>query len=111
MRTGWAVLAALSLAASSSTFEEPELPGHHGYRHVEGETAGHRHGDADDHHESPDSPCHHHETQICPGHAPELAVSQQISIIEPGLERLFRLVTIEPSDTPAVQRIFHIPIA
>jgi hypothetical protein len=114
MRWVPAVLVAMSLLASSATFEITELPetdDHHGYRHIEGEAEGHHHGDTDDHHESPDSPCHHHESQVCSGHSSDLADGALTSILEPGLTRLYHLVTVEPSVCHSLYLILHVPIA
>lgn len=114
MRIAVAALAALGLLASSMIFEEPEhfeLGDHHGYRHVDHESEGHHHGDRDDHHESPDSPCHHHEAQFCAGHGNELAPTATATFIEPHAGRLFKLITVEPRESPYIHRIFHIPIA
>lgn len=114
MRWAPAILLAMSLIASSAVFEETELPefdGHLGRVHVDGEAEGHHHGDEDDHHESPDSPCHHHEDQVCAGHAHDLGFTALTSILEPGIARLFKAVSIEPSDPHSIHRIWHIPIA
>lgn len=113
MHRAWVILTALGLLGSSALFEEADLPdaAHHGLRHVEGDVAGHHHGDPDDHHETPDSPCHHHETQICFGHAHDYTVSASISIVEPGAAELFNLITINPSENYSIHLIFHIPIA
>jgi len=113
MRWAPTVLLAMSLMASSASFETMELPeaDHHGYRHVESGSEGHHHGDTDDHHETPGSPCHHHESQICTGHGQDLADGALVSIIEPGLTQLFQLVTVEPTDRHSLYLIFHIPIA
>ena len=108
------VLLAMSLVASTSYFEATELPeagDHHGFRQVEDGSDGHHHGDTDDHHETPGSPCHHHESQICTGHGQDLADGALVSIIEPGLTQLFQLVTVEPTDRHSLYLIFHIPIA
>jgi hypothetical protein len=113
MHRAWVLFAVLGLLGSPAAVEKADLSDshHHGYRHVDGDTAGHHHGDADDHHESSDSPCHHHETEICTGHAHELAVSSVISIVEPGAAELFTVPSASPSDDPSIRTIFHIPIA
>jgi hypothetical protein len=114
MRSLSAMVVAMSLLASSATFEVTELPeaaDHHGYRHVESESEGHHHGDTDDHHESPDSPCHHHESQICAGHGTDLADGALTSILEPGLTQLYHLVTVKPTDQHSLYLILHVPIA
>lgn len=113
MRRAWIALLSASLAASSAAFEEAELPDadHQGVVHVDDDSAGHHHGDEDDSHETPDSPCHHHEDHICSGHGQDLAICTRVSIVDPGTAVIFRLVTTRPTDLPTVHRIFHIPIA
>jgi hypothetical protein len=113
MHRAWVFFAALGLLGSPAAFEEAELSDfqHHGFRHVDGDASGHHHGDADDHHESSDSPCHHHETEICLGHGHELAVTPEISIVEPGAAEPFAIPSVTPSNDVSIHTVFHIPIA
>jgi hypothetical protein len=107
------ILVSLSLLAGAFAVEDSELPDSahpHGVRHVEHSFDGHHHGDADDHHESPDSPCHHHETQACFGHGVDLAGTALARLPEPELALRLTLFTIRPVDPPSLIQIFHIPI-
>jgi hypothetical protein len=113
MHRTWVVFLALSLVASPAAFEEAGLldADHLGLIHVDDGSEGHHHGDADDKHETPDSPCHHHQDHICSGHGQDLAICTRISIVDPGPAHRFKLITVRPTELPSIHRIFHIPIA
>jgi hypothetical protein len=111
MRFPVALLVSLALIASASLFEVEEMPEHHGYRHVDGAAEGHHHGDTDDHHDEPGSPCHHHEAQACGGHGLDFAAGSFLSIDQPTIAGLFRLPVVRPDNPPTLRLILHVPIA
>lgn len=73
--------------------------------------AGHAHGDSDDHHESPNSPCDHHVLHCCCGHVHVLASPLAAFGAGTQLASPIRAISSDPCINPSVERILHIPIA
>lgn len=71
----------------------------------------HRHGDADDRHPSPDSPCDHQPAHCCCAHAFPAAVVPEASLI-PGADS--SLAGVERELSPrfiSIREILHVPLA
>jgi hypothetical protein len=84
---------------------------HPGLGHPAEHDAGHRHGDEDDHHETPDSPCHHHDSHTCCTNAPMLALAD-VSVAFDAPLRRFIPAPWTPADVPPTAReLFHVPLA
>lgn len=73
--------------------------------------AGHAHGDTDDHHESPNSPCDHHVLHCCCGHVHVLASAFVAFSANAEIASPIRTLASDPCINPSVERILHIPIA
>ena len=73
---------------------------------------GHAHGDADDRHETPESPCHHHqETHCCCAHLPTLTLAQGFALNVESISALFKLGDTCLLEDPPAREFFHVPIA
>ncbi len=70
----------------------------------------HRHGDSDDHHDSPQSPCHHHIAHCGCAHPILTATETGLAQI-PEVARGFLLALATPPSEFALSSTFHIPIA
>lgn len=71
----------------------------------------HEHGDSDDHHPTPDSPCEHHVQHCCCGHVP--AVAAFGSVASGGAQTSQRL-SLPPSSRSGylfAEPLFHVPLA
>jgi hypothetical protein len=106
---------AMVLSASLATGEDLEEAvadheDHPGLIDAAGD-AGHQHGDADDHHETPESPCHHHETHLCCSHAPALAPGECAGVQLSQYSQRFIPPAFRVDVEPSVRRTFHVPIA
>ncbi len=73
--------------------------------------SGHAHGDSDDHHESPNSPCDHHVLHCCCGHVHVLASAYLAFGANTEVASHVRTIASDPCINPSVERILHIPIA
>ena len=97
-----------------SLFPSEIAPDHHEHPEVsdarEGE-GSHSHGDADDHHETPDSPCHHHVVQCCCAHSHVLYQVGANGLKESRVALRIDPFTVELNSDPALKSIFHVPIA
>lgn len=82
---------------------------HPGLTHPEGGD-GHRHGDPDDHHETPGSPCHHHEHSCCGGVSLLALVAMETQdVAGPGVR--LRLPRTYLDSLPAARETFHVPLS
>lgn len=82
-----------------------------GLVHPEPDDGSHAHGDADDHHETPDSPCHHHDLHSC---ADAGGAAGLLPDSLPGFSRVCeRFEPAEPSRfcEPFIRTLFHVPLA
>ncbi|MBI4563791.1 MAG: hypothetical protein HY716_03740 [Planctomycetes bacterium] len=108
---------ALALILATSGSDHAELAAavadhdHHlGLGHpAEGE-GNHYHGDADDHHETPDSPCHHHDTHTCCPSGVTLALTIECSIEESWNAVRIRVPLLHTHHPPSVVDILHVPV-
>lgn len=73
--------------------------------------AGHAHGDTDDHHDSPTSPCDHHVLHCCCGHVHVLATPVVAFNAYAEVASSIHTLASDPCINPSVERILHIPIA
>lgn len=109
-------LVSIALAASRPPFD-PALnvdhshEDHPGLVGVAGDHPGHQHGDADDHHETPDSPCHHHQAHLCCGQVPNFTPALCSGLELTKTSQRCAPLEIRARSTPSVRRHFHIPIA
>ena len=79
---------------------------------VAGTATGHAHGDADDRHETPDSPCHHHqESHCCCAHLPTLTLAQGLEWDLHRVSEAFTLGNSTRLDESPTRELFHVPIA
>ena len=106
-----ALFAVSSLALSAEVQETGS--DHHG--HPSGSDGavsdpGHSHGDSDDQHDTPESPCHHHLMHCCCVHGPALAGSGPSIPGRDGASSRFSLPTTSPSSEPCASRVLHVPI-
>ncbi len=71
----------------------------------------HQHGDEDDHHETPDSPCDHHVMHCCCGHVHVIAAAVLGSTVRAEDSRYLKAPFVTPKIDPSIEQILHIPIA
>ena len=71
----------------------------------------HQHGDEDDHHESPDSPCDHHVMHCCCGHVHVIAAAVFGLTVRAETSQVLKAPSVAPEIDPSIERILHIPIA
>jgi ABC-type nickel/cobalt efflux system permease component RcnA len=84
---------------------------HSGWSDAHPGQGAHSHGDSDDHHDKPNSPCHHHIIHCCCGHAHAmLAAGSVLSMVQKQPERL-DVLSSKVKDEPILRRFFHVPIA
>ncbi len=108
---------ALALVLSTSVPAGTELPeavadhGHHpGLGHpAEGE-GNHEHGDADDHHETPNSPCHHHDTHTCCTQSTAFALVNSPAGLDLGISFRILVPKIQPYAPLSVVDLLHVPV-
>lgn len=84
---------------------------HPGLGHpIEGE-GSHQHGDPDDHHESPESPCHHHDTHTCCTQGPTLVLS--VASMGPDSGNITRILVPELQTFArfSVVEFLHVPLS
>ena len=97
--------AVVGLLHSGPTFVESN---HTGSEH---EAQKHQHGDADDDHETPDSPCHHDTHQCCCNHSHVVAVGTMLKTNQPTIS----LTVCEPEKygrfNPNTDTLFRPPKA
>ena len=82
---------------------------HPGLGHPEEGAGDHRHGDPDDHHESPDSPCHHHEHTCCNA-GPVLGLPGASTTIESFTCGYLAIPCQAPRLLPTARELFHVPL-
>lgn len=93
----------------------PELD--HGYGHAaevshpDPSDAGHAHGDADDHHEAPNTPCHHHDTHSCSGHGSVLMMAADPASLNTVRWQRFVSADLVASTDISAKKQFHVPLA
>jgi hypothetical protein len=84
---------------------------HSGWADAHAGQGAHSHGDSDDHHDQPNSPCDHHVIHCCCGHVHVmLAGSSILSDVPKRPERLDVLET-QVKVEPILRRLFHVPLA
>lgn len=118
MRIAQALLMIVALLFSPLFLEKAgaeTLSGPH-HEHPESREAspnalGHEHGDYDDHHSSPDSPCHHHELHCCCSHAHNVLPTNLTSLGNPTASRRIRIHSLQPHIPPTLKSLLHVPIA
>jgi hypothetical protein len=83
---------------------------HPGLGHPAEGDGDHAHGDADDHHDTPDGPCHHHESHTCCATVVILAL-ETTSTLEPcdGAVRV-RPARVRASLRTFVVELMHVPL-
>lgn len=109
---GFVVL--LSLGAAGVVEPNEELQGHHehpGISDASTSDAGHAHGDSDDHHETPNTPCHHHVVHCCCGHVHVMLAGNSLYAIRELESERLEALNPHSNEDPALRRFFHVPIA
>lgn len=112
----WLLIAAFSvstLAMDAADGEESHTNHHEhpGLSDAAPDEAGHAHGDSDDHHENPESPCHHHVLHCCCGHAHGMLAGGAASAMLPeAAERIVEQLSHVHEATFLCQP-FHVPIS
>jgi len=71
----------------------------------------HQHGDKDDHHDSPNSPCDHHVLHCCCGHVHVLSAPSVPSDQSTEDSLALKAIALTPRFELSVDRILHVPIA
>ena len=84
---------------------------HRGVSDAHAEDPGHGHGDPDDHHETPDSPCHHHVVHCCCSHSHGFIAESLPGLPPTGPSRRISSLIFQDELPPLPKSIFHIPIA
>jgi len=114
----WILLLSVALVLAGGVPADSEDHGafetegaHAGMLHVPDDHHGHAHGDADDHHETPDSPCHHHEDHACCSSGPAVAMVAETGTLPEWTGILVSLPPMIDRVEPRVELPFHIPIA
>jgi hypothetical protein len=116
--------AVLGLTVLLGTLLKPDLPemagdrGHdhahshaHEPSHPDPSDAGHQHGDADDHHDAPNTPCHHHDTHSCSGHGSvHLMATDHGALNSVSWQRFVSADLVASSDISSKKQ-FHVPLA
>ena len=109
---GWAAVAGLlfALGVFGPSIPEADHHEHPGVTDAHPDDVAHHHGDADDHHDSPDSPCHHHVIHCdCTAGLVCLPVEEfgsELQSASVGAPTPVRLAI-----PPSASAIFHVPIA
>lgn len=118
MRTFLAWSSALALLLSPAAPADERLEEavadhdqHPGLGHPAGDDARHEHGDADDHHETPDSPCHHHDTHTCCAPGVTLALAGDALSADAGTATRVPVPTLFVHASPSVVEFLHVPLA
>lgn len=114
MRAIVAALVAGALVGSASTSNQTleEMRGHQpGVVHPHPDDASHAHGDADDHHESPDSPCHHHDLHSCADAGPSLGLLPDGALVISRISERFVPAETARVLEPTTHTLFHVPLA
>lgn len=77
------------------------------------EAPGHAHGDSDDDHETPDSPCHHNKSEFhcCCSHTQAMIGVAAAEIPAPVVGIPIVLESQDIKLDPLLRQTFHIPIA
>ena len=107
-----AALFAISSVALSSELQDT---GSEHHRHPGGDDravsdSGHSHGDSDDQHDTPGSPCHHHLMHCCCVHGLAFLGSGTSIPGRDGASSQFSLLTTSPYFEPCSSRVLHVPI-
>ncbi len=113
--TVFALALGIFLAPLGMDASEPEedRQGHHEHPGISDAAAGgtHAHGDSDDHHDAPNTPCHHHIIHCCCSHSHVMVSGNVLGFVEFGQSQILHISEVAVLLTPAVQVHFHIPIA
>lgn len=102
---------------TKSDLPEADLDADHGHAHAPGVThadpadAEHRHGDADDHHDAPNTPCHHHDTHSCSGHGSVLIMGADPSSPTCVCWQRFISAELVAASNITSKKQFHVPLA
>ena len=111
-------IVALALIFSPSLLESEELEeamgSHHEHPGISDASPvdpDHEHGDADDHHSSPDSPCHHHVVHCCCSHAHTVLTMDVMGLGTPDESRRITDAPIQVDIPPSVKSLLHVPLA
>lgn len=100
-----------SVAVSTEILDSgPEHHGHQGGSDAAVSDPGHSHGDSDDHHKTPDSPCHHHLMHCCCIHGNSVVAWGSYIPGLDGASSPFFLPTTLPSCEPCSSKVLHVPI-
>jgi len=76
------------------------------------ETSSHAHGDTDDHHESPDSPCSHQQDfHCCCAHVQAMITMTHVDSLCLVVAENIVLASQDVNVDPSLRQTFHIPIA
>ena len=95
----------------------PELDLDHGHAHAPGVShadpsdSGHEHGDEDDHHDAPNTPCHHHDTHSCTGHGSVLMLATDPASMDSVSWQRFVSADLTASSDITSKEQFHVPLA
>ena len=118
MRIAYVLVIVLALIFSPSFLEkaglEEYLSSHHehpGITDASADDPGHEHGDADDHHSSPDSPCHHHAVHCCCSHSHNILPMDLIGLGIPSVSRRISVPAVQMDIPPSLKSILHVPLA
>lgn len=118
MLRAWAVLSGICLISGAALPAEDSLTSavaahdlHPGLGHPEEGEGEHRHGDPDDHHETPDSPCHYHDEHTCCNASQVLGLPGASTSFESASAGYPAIPSHEPPHEPVARELFHVPLA
>jgi len=89
----------------------PELDHEPGQVHADPADSNHRHGDEDDHHDAPNTPCHHHESHSCIGHGSVHMMITDAAAMNSASWQRFVAADVVASSTITSKKLFHVPLA
>jgi hypothetical protein len=78
---------------------------------VPANSTSHAHGDSDDHHDNPKSPCHHHIVHCGCSHSPIFPPGGAGFAPVPQIAHEFALAISRPNSQFTLTSTFHIPIS
>ena len=85
---------------------------HAGMGHDPAEQSGHAHGDADDQHDTPDSPCKHEQDfHCCCSHVQAMIGMATVDSLSLVVSEQVVVASQDVKVDPSLRRTFHIPIA
>jgi hypothetical protein len=102
-----ALVSASAVIAGAGVIEDHHE--HAGLTDADPFAEGHHHGDADDHHDGPDSPCHHHVFHCGCTALGAMATEPAGAAIELGSARC-EIADVTPHVPPRVHLLLHVPL-